>query len=113
MLRSHLASFFPLNAQLTKVGLVLGLMFAAGCGGGGMSHMMSPQPPASVAPAGPTMTQIRVGDAAVDRVIAFEVTIASPIVLTPSGGGAKVNVPIPANRIELSHLSADMEPFVV
>jgi hypothetical protein len=59
------------------------------------------------------MTQIRVGDGAVDRVIAFEVTVVSPIVLTPSGGGAKVNVSIPANRIELSHLSADMEPFVV
>jgi hypothetical protein len=110
MLPKNLARLFQFNRQLANVCLMLGLLFAAGCGGGGMSNMMSPQ---QSAPVGTTTAQFRVGDAAVDRVIAFEVSIASPIVLTPSCGGAKVNVSIGTNRIELSHLSADMEPFAI
>jgi hypothetical protein len=53
------------------------------------------------------------GDAPADRVIAFELTIGNPIVLTPSGGGANVNVPVEPNRIELSHMSGHLEPVAV
>lgn len=74
---------------------------------------MSPMSPSQQALPGTTATQFRVGDAAVDRVIAFEVSIASPIMLTPSAGGAKISVPIGANRLELSHLSAKLEPLTI
>lgn len=60
-----------------------------------------------------TATQVRMGDAPADRVIAFEFTIGSPILLTPSGGRASVNVPVAANRLELSHMSGHLEPLAV
>jgi len=60
-----------------------------------------------------TATQVKMGDAPADRVIAFELTIGSPIVLTPSAGGANVNVPVGPNRIELSHMSGHLEPLAV
>jgi hypothetical protein len=45
-------------------------------------------------------------------VISFEVTV-SALSLTPSGGGAAVNVSVPANnRLELSHSAGKFEPFL-
>jgi hypothetical protein len=59
------------------------------------------------------MTQFRIGDAPSDRVVSFEVTLNSPLVLTPSGGGANVNVTLTANRLEITHTSGASEPLVV
>ncbi len=82
------------------------LMPALGCGG----SSTTPPPP----PPGNTKTQLRIGDAPVDSVIAFEVTIASPIVVTPSGGGSPVNITVAANnRLELSHMAGKLEPLSV
>ncbi len=80
------------------------LLFVGGCNGSS-SVSNPPLPP------GPTSTQIRIGDAPVDAVIAFEVTIATLVSVTPSGGGAKVNITVGANRLELSHMSAKLEPL--
>lgn len=86
------------------------LLIAAGCGGGGGS---SAAPSPTPVPAGSSSTQFRIGDAPVDSVIAFEVTV-SALSLTPSAGGSPVVVPVPAgNRIELSHSSAKFEPFAI
>src|SRR5215475_9905959 len=69
--------------------------------------------PMNPAPAGSAMTQFRIGDAPADRVVSFEVTLNSPLVLTPSGGGANVNVTLAANRLEITHTSGASEPLVV
>ena len=56
--------------------------------------------------------QVRFGDAPVDSVIAFEVSV-SALSLTPAGGGSPIAVTVPAsNRIELTHASGKFEPFV-
>src|SRR5258707_12293501 len=84
------------------------LLVAAGCGGGGSS---SAAPSPTPVPAGASSTQFRIGDAPLDSVIAFEVTV-SALSLTPSAGGPPVVVPLPAgNPQELSHSSANLEPF--
>ena len=58
-------------------------------------------------------TQIRIEDAPSDRVLAFNISIASPIVLTHPNG-TKVNVAIPAaNRVEFSHLSGQSMPLAI
>lgn len=88
------------------LGLVLTIGLQAGCGGG--SSVAPPPAPQS------TITQVRIGDAPVDTVIAFEASIASPITLTPGGGGAKVNIAVGANnRLELSHTAGTLEPLGV
>jgi hypothetical protein len=91
---------------------VLGLaVFFAGCGG---SSNPAPNPTPTPTPTPSTsVTQIRIGDAPADRVIAFELTIASPVVLTPSGGGSAVNLTVGTNRMEFSHMSGKMEPLSV
>lgn len=58
-------------------------------------------------------TQIRIGDAAEDSVINFELTIGSPINLQPSGGGAKVPVSVGSNRLELSHMAGKLDPLAL
>jgi Domain of unknown function (DUF5666) len=91
--------------------LAAGLLFAAGCGGGGSASAAGPSPTPS--PAGSASTQVRFGDAPVDSVISFEVTV-SALTLTPSGGGTAVSIPVGANnRIELSHSAGKFEPFAV
>ena len=87
------------------------LMLLAACGG---SSSSSPTPTPIPTPTPSTVvTQIRIGDAPADRVIAFELTIASPVVLTPGGGGSVVNLTVGSNRMEFSHMSAKMEPLSV
>ena len=89
--------------------VVAGLAFATGCGGGGTNISPSPTPSSG----NPANTQVRIGDAPADSVVAFEVSVTS-LTLTPSGGGAAVNVPVAANnRIELTHNSGKFEPFAL
>jgi hypothetical protein len=89
--------------------LVAGLVFAIGCGGGGSGVSAGPTP----TPASSASTQVRFGDAPADSVISFEVTVSS-LSLTPTGGGAAVNIPVGAsNRLELSHASGKFEPFAI
>lgn len=87
------------------------IMLVTGCGGGGNSAIAPGGPTPTPAP-GTTSAQVRLGDAPADSVIAFEVSV-SALSLTPAGGGAAVNVVVPANnRIELTHASGKFEPFV-
>jgi len=84
-------------------GVLLAAIFIAGCG-----SSSTPPPPVT---AGTTSTQLRIGDAPADKVLSFELTIASPIVATPSGGGTPVNITVAANRLELSHMAGKLEPL--
>jgi hypothetical protein len=98
-----------------KAGLALtlmaGLFLAIGCGGGGNGLSASPTPTPGTATA--NNTQVRIGDAPADSVIAFEVSLSS-LSLTPSNGGAAVNIPVPANnRIELTHASGKFQPLTL
>ncbi|MGH9569883.1 MAG: hypothetical protein ACRD4F_09590, partial [Candidatus Angelobacter sp.] len=98
-----------------KAGLALmiaaGLALSAGCGGGGSG--VNPGPTPTPGTAGASNTQVRIGDAPADSVIAFEVSLTS-LSLTPSGGGAAVNIAVPANnRIELTHDSGKFEPLTL
>src|SRR6478609_9166817 len=98
-------------AKLTSVFMLAMLIaLASGCGGGGSSLASGPTPtPAGV---GANSAQVRFGDAPADSVIAFEVSVSS-LSLTPAGGGAPVSVTVPAgNRIELTHASGKVEPFI-
>lgn len=82
------------------------LAVSAGCGGG--SSMTNNNPPP---PAGNTATQVKIGDAAADRIVAFEVTIGSPITVTTSSGNLQIT--LSSNRLELSHMSAKFEPLTL
>ncbi len=81
------------------------LVSAVACGGGNRNS--------GTTSAGTSTMQFRLGDAPADRVISFEVTLASPIVLTPTGGGSDVNVTLGDNRLEITHTSAASEPLVI
>src|SRR6185312_7352026 len=97
------------NRAALALVMVASLVLAVGCGGGG-SGTTTPTPSA---PGSANNTQVRFGDAPADSVIAFEVSVSS-LSLTPSGGGAAVNVPVGANnRIELTHASGKFEPFAI
>src|SRR5579872_5603456 len=85
-----------LKAVLVAAALLTFSAFTA-CGGG--SRMVNSALPGS------TQVQFRVGDAPADRVIAFEVSLASPITLHPSDGSAAVTVNLNKNRFELTHMS--------
>lgn len=79
---------------------------ALACGGGNAGGINPP-------PAGNAVTQFRIGDAPAERVLSFEVTLGSPLVLTPSGGGSTVNVTLAANRLEITHTAGSSEPLVI
>ena len=98
------------NRAVLALIVVAGMAFAAGCGGGGGSSI-TPGP--TPIPAGHSSTQVRIGDAPADSVIAFEVSVTS-LTLTPSGGGTPASVAVAANnRIELTHASGKFEPFAI
>jgi len=84
---------------------ILAGILLIGCGGGGSSTPPPPQP-------NTTATQIRVGDASTDRVVAFQVTIGN-IILTPVGSGASQQIQVPTNRLDLSHMAGKLEPVVI
>jgi hypothetical protein len=85
---------------------ILAGMLIVGCGGGGGTPAPPPPPPAT------SSTQIRVGDATTDRVLAYQVTIGN-ISLTPTGSGSSQQIQVPTNRIDLSHMAGKLEPLVI
>lgn len=87
---------------------VIALALSAACGAGSNSSSNSAPPPA---PASKTATQIKVGDASADRIVAFEVTISSPITVTTTSGNLQIT--LSSNRLELSHMSAKFEPLTL
>lgn len=94
--------------EVLLTGAVLGMLVVApGCGGG--SSTMPPPPPP---PPASTITQFRIGDVPVDRVISFDLTFTSPVVLTTTAGQA-MSLTLAQNRLELSHMSTDLEPLVI
>jgi hypothetical protein len=75
------------------------LLAGAGCGGGS-----TPLQPSSA-------LQVKVGDAAADRVIALEMTLTS-LVLT-AGNGQQVGVLTAPHRIEFTRLAGTLEPVAL
>jgi hypothetical protein len=94
--------------RLTLACLSLALfLFALGCGGGGGNDVAPPPPPPSS-----TTTQVRIGDAASDRVLFFAIKVGSPLTLNTASGG-KVLFDIGNNRWELTHTAGKFEPLAV
>ncbi len=87
-------------------GLALTLTACGGGGGGGVSN---PPPGSNPLPAGMAAVKVQMGDAPVDSVVAFEITVNS-IVLTDMNNN-NVEVLSAPRRIELSHNSATLEPL--
>jgi hypothetical protein len=104
--RSRNSRFGGASISLMVVGV---LLIAVGCGGG------TSAPPGGGGGGGggtgTTATQIKIGDAPADRVIAFEITVG-PISLTPSSG-SPVTVLSSTKRLELTHLSGTNEPLAL
>ena len=86
---------------------IVALAMTMACGGGSSTANNNNQPP----PAGNAKAQVKIGDAAVDRIVAFEVTVGSPIMLTTSSGNLQIM--LSSNRLELSHMSAKFEPLTL
>ena len=102
-----MSSFASLAIRPLLTGFVLAIILSvAGCGSGNINTGVPPPPAVS-------NTQIRIGDAAVDEVIDFPVTIASPIKLQPSGTGAQISVAVGPNHLELSHMAAKLEALAI
>lgn len=116
MRTEHLKTFAPTASRAAfALILVAGMLFAAGCGGGGSTISQNPgaSPTPTPAPGTATSAQVRFGDAPADSVISFEVSVTA-LTLTPSNGGTPVSVPVGANnRIELTHSSGKFEPFSI
>ncbi|HSA93078.1 MAG TPA: DUF5666 domain-containing protein [Terriglobales bacterium] len=93
----------------------LALLFLAlvsslsGCGGGSSSSSTTTPPPPQP---GTSSVLVNFGDAPVDSIVAFEITITS-VTLTPSGGGAIFTVLSTPTRIELTHLNGTVEPLAI
>lgn len=85
--------------RLVIAALFAVLIVTVGCGGGGET---------SPGVSG-TSLHINVGDAPVDRIVDFEITVNS-VVLTNSSGGM-VTVLSSPTRIELTHLAGTVEPL--
>ncbi|MBI3645687.1 MAG: DUF4382 domain-containing protein [Acidobacteriales bacterium] len=87
--------------------MLAGILVSVGCGGGASA----PPGGGGGGGTGTTATQVKMGDAPADRVVAFEVTVG-PITLTPSSGAA-VTVLSTTRRLELTHLSGTNEPLAL
>lgn len=82
------------------LGLIGALALSVGCGG-------NSAPPSNR----PSSVQLKIGDAPSDRVIAFEISVNSLVLKDASGGS--VSVLSSPTEVELSHLSATMEPLSI
>lgn len=89
---------------LLSVLAIAALIAMIACGGGGSSNSTSTTPSASTAP-----VTINIGDAPVDRLISFEVTVTS-FTLT-GASGTTPNLATANSKIELTHLSGKFEPL--
>jgi hypothetical protein len=83
---------------------VFGVAYTMGCGGGGNDVAPPPPPPQT------TITQVRIGDGAADRVLFFALKIGSPLTLH-STAGQDVVYSIGNNRWELTHAAGKFEPL--
>src|ERR1700757_269977 len=90
--------------RFATLGLALLACLATGCGGGAAS---SPIMRTSVA-----RTQIKIGDAPADSVLAFALTVTR-VDLTPQGVGTPVNVLNTPEEVELTHLSGTVESLAI
>jgi uncharacterized protein DUF5666 len=103
----------PESSQPTVLRGVLGLailcalLLTLGCGND-KKTFVAPTP----TPLATTSTQIRIGDAPVDQILTFEVTIADPVV-AKLASGQQMNISLSNNRLELSHMAGKMEPILV
>jgi hypothetical protein len=88
---------------LLSVLAIAALIAMIACGGGGSSSTTT-APSASSAP-----VTINIGDAPVDRLLSFEVTVTSFTMTGPSGTTG--NLATPNSKIELTHLSGKFEPL--
>ena len=101
------------TSTVSQIGIVIALLWSAlflgvstGCGGS--SSMTNNNPSRTT---GNTATQVKIGDASADRIVAFEITIGSPITVTTSSGNLQIT--LSSNRLELSHMSAKFEPLTL
>lgn len=92
-------------ARTLALFLLFAAVFGAGCGGGGGDSNPPPGPP----PPSFSSVRLNIGDAPVDSIVAFEITINS-VTLTRSSGGTVTALSTPT-RVELTHLSGVLEPL--
>ena len=99
---------FRLRASALLFLAVLCIVVAIACGGSGAGNTDINNPPP---PIGNAKAQIKIGDAGVDRIVAFEVSLGSPITVNTSNGNLQIT--LGSNRLELSHMSAKFEPLTL
>lgn len=98
---------FSFAVALTML-LTISLFLA--CGGGGTSTPAAqPAPTPTVVPS--TAVQVRVGDAPADRVVSFEMTLKSLVLISKSG--EKVTIISEPRRIEFARLAGSLEPVTM
>ncbi len=111
-MRKSLVAFLPRAlAGAALACLFLSMVFMAGCGDGSQTKAVAvPTPTPAVATA---TAQLRIGDAPVDQLIGFELTLTNPIVVTLDNGTSANATVAGNNRIELSHMASKMEPIII
>lgn len=93
--------------------LLITIFSMSGCGGSSKAAPApTPTPTPTPTPAA-AAAQIRIGDAAADSIVDFKFSIGNPIIFTMSGATGFVSITVSANRFEISHMSAKMEPVGV
>ena len=100
--------FFLRPASRVILASVAVALFVVIAGCGGHNDVVAPPTPTP----GTTSAQVRIGDAAADRVLFFSFKVGSPLTLTTTGGD-KVVYDIGNNRWELTHMAGKFEPLSV
>lgn len=111
-MRKSLVAFLPRAlAGAALACLFLSMVVMVGCGDGSQTKAVAvPTPTPAVATA---TAQLRIGDAPVDQLIAFELTLTNPITITLENGTSANATVAGNNRIELSHMASKMEPIII
>lgn len=113
MRKSLVASLPRALAGAALACLFLSMVFMVGCGDGSQTKAVAVAPTPTPTPAVATATaQLRIGDAPVDQLIGFELTLTNPIVITLDNG-TTAKATVANNRIELSHMASKMEPILI